>query len=126
MPPLARSAGNEDPEGPQPFGTTKSVYDTPAKWSICACDVLAKPQRSKYRGGMRLCTKTGCGAHAVAACAFNYGRRLVWISPLVPDQDPSFYDLCQAHVEALVVPRGWSLEDHRPGEPAVEQPSLLA
>lgn len=62
---------------------------------------------------MRLCTKTACPNAAVASCAFNYADRLVWISPLHRDPDPSHYDLCQEHAHALRVPKGWSLDDRR-------------
>lgn len=75
---------------------------------------------------MRLCNRTACPNRAVASCAFNYASRLVWIAPLGRDADPSFYDLCDLHVETLRVPKGWSLEDHRRDGASAEQPSLLA
>lgn len=62
---------------------------------------------------MRLCTKTACPREAAASCAFNYADRHVWIVPLHRDRDPSFYDLCEDHLESLRVPNGWSLEDRR-------------
>ena len=62
---------------------------------------------------MRSCRKTACGRPPVASCAFNYAERLAWIVPLNGDADPSFYDLCEEHLGALRVPKGWSLEDHR-------------
>lgn len=86
---------------------------------------LARFGGGPYRCAMRLCSRTACAGTATASCAFSYGHRLVWIAPLDRDRDPSFYDLCEVHLETLRVPKGWSLEDRR-ATTVVDQPSLLA
>lgn len=62
---------------------------------------------------MRLCSKTACSGAAVVSCGFNYAERLVWLSPLRRDPDPTFYDLCEGHAETLRAPKGWLLRDQR-------------
>jgi hypothetical protein len=54
---------------------------------------------------------------ALIAYGFDADRLLVWLAPREPDSDPlRAGGLCRRHAEALVVPRGWTLDDRR--EPA--------
>lgn len=65
---------------------------------------------------------------------FDVDRLLVWISVRDPDSDPMRSgSLCRRHADAMVVPRGWTLDDRRdamprlfpsrPDEPVQEEPS---
>ena len=51
------------------------------------------------------------------AYGFDADRQLVWLAPSAPDSDRMRAGaLCRRHADALVVPRGWTLDDRR--EPA--------
>ena len=51
------------------------------------------------------------------AYGFDADRQLVWLAPSEPDADRMRAGaLCRRHADALVVPRGWTLDDRR--EPA--------
>jgi hypothetical protein len=47
---------------------------------------------------------------------------LFWIAPLgdAPTPDPSV--LCKRHADAMVVPRGWTLDDRREAQPRLFKP----
>jgi hypothetical protein len=45
------------------------------------------------------------------AYGFDPGRRLAWLEPVVPGRVAG--GLCRRHADAMVVPRGWSLDDRR-------------
>jgi hypothetical protein len=45
------------------------------------------------------------------AYGFDPGRRIAWLEPVVPGQASG--GLCRRHADAMVVPRGWSLDDRR-------------
>jgi hypothetical protein len=51
---------------------------------------------------------------------------LFWISPLAeaPTPDPSV--LCRRHADAMVVPRGWTLDDRRELQPRLFKPRPAA
>lgn len=61
----------------------------------------------------RQCARPGCSATAAATLAYDYEQRTTWLDPLAPEAHPMSYDLCDAHADTLVVPRGWRLEDRR-------------
>ena len=53
----------------------------------------------------------------MTAYGFDVDRLLVWLAPCEPDADRMRAGaLCRRHADALVVPRGWTLDDRR--EPA--------
>jgi hypothetical protein len=61
----------------------------------------------------RQCARPGCSAVASATLAYDYDQRITWLDPLAGESHPMAYDLCDAHADALTVPRGWHLEDRR-------------
>lgn len=61
----------------------------------------------------RQCARPGCSAAAGATLAYDYKARTTWLDPLAPEPHPMSYDLCVAHADSTVVPRGWRLEDRR-------------
>jgi hypothetical protein len=45
--------------------------------------------------------------------SFRYDARQASLVDLCEDKDPAFYDLCAAHADVLIVPRGWERLDRR-------------
>ncbi len=45
--------------------------------------------------------------------SYGYGVRTAWIDDLDLDHEPSGYDLCERHADALAVPVGWERHDRR-------------
>ncbi|MGH3665165.1 MAG: DUF3499 family protein [Egibacteraceae bacterium] len=68
---------------------------------------------------LRTCTKTGCRWPAAASLSYRYATRRVWLLDLSEAPDPSLYDLCPHHADALKVPRGWERVDDRIVKPAM-------
>jgi hypothetical protein len=62
---------------------------------------------------VRSCSRTGCHTPAAASLSFRYATSQVWLLDLAPVTDPSLYDLCPGHADALTVPRGWDRVDQR-------------
>jgi hypothetical protein len=55
---------------------------------------------------------------------FDADRLLVWLAPREPDGDPLRAGaLCRRHADAMVVPRGWSLDDRREATPRLFRPA---
>jgi hypothetical protein len=61
----------------------------------------------------RGCQRAGCKQPASVTLSFRYDARQASLVDLVPDKDPSEYDLCDHHAEVLIVPRGWERLDRR-------------
>jgi hypothetical protein len=61
----------------------------------------------------RQCARPGCGETAAATLSYQYASRTVWLDDVVPEADPSTYDLCRRHAGAMTVPKGWHLDDRR-------------
>ncbi|MEQ9161190.1 MAG: DUF3499 family protein, partial [Ilumatobacter fluminis] len=61
----------------------------------------------------RLCGRPGCSETGVVAYGMVPEDLLFWIAPLAdsPVDEPSV--LCARHADAMVVPRGWTLDDRR-------------
>ncbi len=72
---------------------------------------------------LRTCAKTGCRWPAAASLSYRYATRQVWLLDLCAAPEPSLYDLCPHHADALTVPRGWERVDDRIDRPAVVEPS---
>lgn len=72
---------------------------------------------------MRTCHRTGCRWPAAASLSFRYGTRQVWLLDLAVESDPSLYDLCPHHADALTVPRGWEHVDERTLGSVVAEPA---
>lgn len=71
----------------------------------------------------RLCERPGCSDVAAMAFGFDVDRLLVWLAPREPDSDPLRAGaLCKRHADAMVVPRGWILDDRREPTPRLFRP----
>ena len=68
----------------------------------------------------RLCERPGCSAAATVTYGFDTVDLMVWLSPFEPDDKARPYGsgiLCRRHADALVVPRGWHVDDRREAVP---------
>ena len=72
---------------------------------------------------LRSCAKTACRWPAAASLSYRYDTRQVWLLDLAATPDPSLYDLCPHHADALVVPKGWTRVDDRVERPAIVEPA---
>ncbi len=74
----------------------------------------------------RLCGRPGCSEIGAAAYGMVPEDLLFWISPIneAPTADPSV--LCRRHADAMVVPRGWTLDDRREPTPRLFSTRSLA
>jgi hypothetical protein len=72
---------------------------------------------------LRSCSKTACRWPAAASLSYRYATRQVWLLDLAPSSDPSLYDLCPHHADALVVPQGWERVDDRTVQEVMVEPS---
>ena len=71
----------------------------------------------------KLCERPGCSDVAAMAYGFDVDRLLVWLASRDPDADPARAgSLCKRHADAMVVPRGWTLDDRREAEPRLFRP----
>ncbi len=61
---------------------------------------------------VRRCTRTGCGAAAVATLTYAYADLTAVVGPLASFAEPHSYDLCEEHAVRLTVPRGWEMLRH--------------
>jgi hypothetical protein len=61
----------------------------------------------------RPCSRSACGAPAVATITYSYRDSLVVMGPLATESAPEAYDLCQRHASLLKVPGGWQLMRYR-------------
>lgn len=70
----------------------------------------------------KLCERPGCSEPGAAAYGMVPEDLLFWISALAdaPGADPSV--LCKRHADAMVVPRGWTLDDRREAQPRLFKP----
>jgi hypothetical protein len=61
----------------------------------------------------RLCGRPGCSEVGVVAYGMVPEDLLFWLAPIAdaPVSEPSL--LCGRHADAMVVPRGWTLDDRR-------------
>ena len=71
----------------------------------------------------KLCERPGCSDVAAMAYGFDVDRLLVWLALRDPDADPARAgSLCKRHADAMVVPRGWTLDDRREAKPRLFRP----
>lgn len=66
----------------------------------------------------RRCSRSGCGATAVATLTYVYRDSTAVVGPLATFAEPHCYDLCPSHAERLTVPRGWEVVRQEPVEAA--------
>jgi hypothetical protein len=72
----------------------------------------------------RLCERPGCSDVAAMSYGFDADRLLVWLAPREADADPlRAGGLCKRHADAMVVPRGWTLDDRRERTPRLFRPA---
>jgi hypothetical protein len=65
------------------------------------------------------CERPACAEPAVVAYGFDPSRAVAWLEPYVAGGTGAGAHqgrLCRRHAEAMVVPRGWWLEDRRSAE----------
>jgi Protein of unknown function (DUF3499) len=68
----------------------------------------------------RLCERPGCSAVATVTYGFDTSDLVVWLSPFESGDQARPYGtgiLCRRHADALVVPRGWRVDDRREAVP---------
>jgi hypothetical protein len=68
----------------------------------------------------RVCQRAGCQQSATVTLSFRYDARQASLVDLSDEKDPAFYDLCAAHADVLIVPRGWERLDRRTRSPEPE------
>jgi Protein of unknown function (DUF3499) len=61
----------------------------------------------------RFCERPGCGENASVAYGFDAERGTVWLEVLGPAGGPTAGVLCRRHADAMVLPKGWWLQDRR-------------
>lgn len=70
----------------------------------------------------RLCERPGCSEPGAAAYGMFPEDLLFWIAPLHDAPVDDHNVLCQRHADAMVVPRGWTLDDRREPIPRLFMP----
>jgi hypothetical protein len=68
----------------------------------------------------RVCQRAGCRQPASVTLSFRYDARQASLTDLADDKHPAHYDLCLAHADLLIVPRGWERLDRRTPRPEPE------
>lgn len=70
----------------------------------------------------RLCERPGCSEPGAAAYGMVPEDLLFWIAPLHDAPVDDHNVLCRRHADAMVVPRGWTLDDRREPVPRLFMP----
>lgn len=70
----------------------------------------------------RLCERPGCSEPGAAAYGMFPEDLLFWIAPLDDAPVDDHNVLCKRHADAMVVPRGWTLDDRREPVPRLFMP----
>lgn len=65
----------------------------------------------------KLCERPGCGAPAEVSYGIDNGSLTVWVDNRAILEREHAGRLCRRHADALVVPRGWTLDDRRQAVP---------
>jgi hypothetical protein len=73
----------------------------------------------------KLCERPGCSNPGEAAYGMVAEELLFWLAPIDASQDRAGV-LCRRHADAMVVPRGWTLDDRRNGGPRLFQAERFA
>lgn len=71
---------------------------------------------------VRLCERPGCSEPGAAAYGMIPEDLLFWIAPLNDAPVDDHNVLCRRHADAMVVPRGWTLDDRREPIPRLFMP----
>ena len=64
-------------------------------------------------GVQRLCERPGCGAPSDASYGIDRLNLVVWVDTAAVAERETAGRLCRRHANALMVPRGWTLDDRR-------------
>jgi hypothetical protein len=74
----------------------------------------------------KLCERPGCSEPGAVAYGMVPEDLLFWLAPLAdaPTADPNV--LCRRHADAMVVPKGWTLDDRREEHPRLFKPRQQA
>lgn len=67
-----------------------------------------------------MCQRACCQRSASFTLSFRYDARQASLTDLSADKHPARYDLCAAHADLLIVPRGWERLDRRTPRPEPE------
>ncbi|MEX2627899.1 MAG: DUF3499 family protein [Ilumatobacteraceae bacterium] len=70
----------------------------------------------------RLCERPGCSEPGAVAYGMNAVDLVFWVEPLGRHVDHDDRVLCRRHADAMVVPRGWTLDDRREPVPRLFRP----
>ena len=65
----------------------------------------------------RLCERPGCSEAGAASYGMVPEDLLFWVDTFHPADRPDTGVLCRRHADAMVVPRGWTLDDRREAQP---------
>lgn len=65
----------------------------------------------------KLCERPGCGAPAEVSYGIDNSSLTVWVDNRAILEREHAGRLCRRHADALVVPRGWTLDDRRQAVP---------
>ena len=65
----------------------------------------------------KLCERPGCGAAAEVSYGIDNASLTVWVDNRAILEREHAGRLCRRHADALVVPRGWTLDDRRQAVP---------
>ena len=60
-----------------------------------------------------MCERPGCTAPAAVSYGIDHSRLLVWMENRAEMNREMPGRLCTRHADALVMPRGWTIDDHR-------------
>ena len=70
-----------------------------------------------------MCGRPACSEPGTVAYGMVPEDLLFWVAPLDGDVDPDTAVLCRRHADAMVVPRGWTLDDRREPTPRLFRPA---
>ena len=65
----------------------------------------------------RLCERPGCAAPAEVSYGIDHVSLVVWVDNTAVSERELAGRLCRRHANALVVPRGWTIDDRRDAVP---------
>jgi hypothetical protein len=71
----------------------------------------------------RLCGRPGCSESGAVMYGMVPEDLLFWVAPWDPAADSQDGVLCRRHADAMVVPRGWTLDDRREPVPRLFRPA---
>jgi hypothetical protein len=83
----------------------------------------ARRYGSGTRHGRRQCARPGCQTPAAATLRFHPTQREATLVDFDASTPRAAGDLCARHAAAVVLPRGWSLHDHRTATLVVSEPA---